>query len=49
MADNKETLANLAKNYPPGSRGLGVLVLREYVQIESARQRGWPGRISRGA
>ena len=41
MADNKEPLANLAKNYPPGSRGLGVLILREYAQIESARQRGW--------
>ena len=41
MADNKENLASLAKNYPPGSRGLGVLVLREYAQIESARQRGW--------
>ena len=41
MADSKENLASLAKNYPPGSRGLGVLVLREYVQIESARQLGW--------
>ena len=41
MADNKENIANLARNYPPGSRGLGVLVLREYAQIESARQRGW--------
>ena len=41
MADSKETLADLARNYPPGSRGLGVLVLREYAQITSARQRGW--------
>ena len=41
MADNKEPLASLAKNYPPGSRGLGTRVLREYAQITSARQRGW--------
>ena len=41
MADSKENLASLARSYPPGARGLGVLVLREYVQIESARQRGW--------
>ena len=37
----KKSLAILAKAYPPGSRGLGVLVLREYTQIASARQRGW--------
>ena len=30
----KKSLTSLAKGYPPGSRGLGVLVLREYVQVE---------------
>ncbi|MHB8388533.1 MAG: hypothetical protein ACYDBH_03000 [Acidobacteriaceae bacterium] len=38
---NKEPLAALARSYPPGSRGLGTLVLREYGQILAARQRGW--------
>ncbi|MHB8388301.1 MAG: hypothetical protein ACYDBH_01815 [Acidobacteriaceae bacterium] len=38
---NKAGLADLAQNYPPGSRGLGILVLREYAQITSARRHGW--------
>ncbi len=41
MAGTREPLASLARNYPPGSRGLGTLVLREYTQIVAARQRGW--------
>ncbi len=38
---DKTRLADLASNYPPGSRGLGILVLREYAQITSARRHGW--------
>ncbi len=38
---DKAGLTDLARNYPPGSRGLGSLILREYAQIMSARQRGW--------
>ena len=38
---DKTGLADLASHYPPGSRGLGILVLREYAQITSARRHGW--------
>ncbi len=38
---DKAGLADLAMNYPPGSRGLGTRVLREYAQITSARRHGW--------
>lgn len=38
---DKAKLADLAINYPPGSRGLGTRVLREYAQITSARRHGW--------
>lgn len=38
---DKAKLADLAINYPPGSRGLGIWVLREYAQITSARRHGW--------
>lgn len=38
---DKAKLADLASHYPPGSRGLGTLILREYAQITAARRHGW--------
>ena len=34
-------LEKLQKEYPPGTRGVGALVLREYGAIKEARLHGW--------
>ena len=34
-------LEKLQREYPPGSRGVGALVLREYGAIKEARRHGW--------
>ena len=34
-------LEKLQKEYPPGSRGVGALVLREHGAIKEARRHGW--------
>ena len=34
-------LEKLQREYPPGSRGVGALVLREYRAIQEARSHGW--------
>ena len=35
------SLERLQKEYPPGERGLGARVLREYRAIKEARAHGW--------
>ena len=35
------SLENLQKEYPPGTRGVSALVLREYGAIKEARLHGW--------
>ena len=34
-------LDRLQKDYPPGTRGIGALVLREYNAIRESRLHGW--------
>ena len=34
-------LDRLQKDYPPGTRGVGALVLREFVAIGESRSHGW--------
>lgn len=39
--DEPKDLTTLTQTYPPASRGIRALVLREYEKIQTARRRSW--------
>jgi hypothetical protein len=41
MDEQTPDIATLARTYPDPTRGIGLLVLREFRHIQRARARGW--------